>query len=64
MVKYAISRKDSGSHKMPVVDAMIKNKTIDESNLVEIKNLDGALESLEKLEADVFAGKNIQPNLM
>lgn len=52
--KYAISRKGSGSHLMPMVDAMIKNKTIDESDLVEIKNLDGALESLEKLETDVF----------
>ncbi len=52
--KFAISRKGSGSHLMPMVDAMIQGKEIDENNLVVIKNLEGALSSLENNETDVF----------
>jgi len=52
--KYAISRFGSGSHLMPIVDANSKSKKIDESQFVIIKNLDGALPSLENQESDVF----------
>ena len=51
---YAISRFGSGSHLIPIVDATLNNKEIQENQLQEIKNLDGALESLEKGDTDVF----------
>lgn len=52
--KYAISRFGSGSHLMPIVDAIYKKKKIDDDQFVVIKNLDGALTSLANLETDVF----------
>jgi len=52
--KYAISRFGSGSHLMSIVDANAQEKTIEKSQFHVIKNLDGALESLEKQETDVF----------
>ena len=52
--KYAISRFGSGSHLMSIVDAKSKEKSIDTAQFEVIKNLDGALNSLEKLETDVF----------
>lgn len=52
--RYAISRFGSGSHLMPIIDAQYKNKAIDKSQFVLVKNLDGALASLETLESDVF----------
>jgi len=52
--KYAISRFGSGSHLMPIVDATSKNETIDEKQFVIINNLNGALQSLENGESDVF----------
>jgi hypothetical protein len=52
--KYAISRFGSGSHLIPIVDATLNEKIIDREQLVEIKNLDGALSSLEQHETDVF----------
>jgi ABC-type nitrate/sulfonate/bicarbonate transport system substrate-binding protein len=51
---YAISRYGSGSHLMPIVDALFKGKTLENDQFIEIKNLDGALESLSKNESDVF----------
>ena len=51
---YAISRFGSGSHLIPIVDATLNNKEIQTNQLQEIKNLDGALESLEKGDTDVF----------
>lgn len=51
---YAISRFGSGSHLIPVVDATLSNKKITQEQLVEIKNLDGALSSLEEGSTDVF----------
>ena len=51
---YAISRFGSGSHLMAIVDANSKDKTIDVTQFKVIKNLDGALESLQKHETDVF----------
>ncbi len=52
--KYAISRFGSGSHLMAIVDANRKDQKIDKDQFHVIKNLEGALESLEKLETDVF----------
>lgn len=52
--QYAISRFGSGSHLIPIVDATLNNKEIEDDQLVEIKNLDGALNSLENGETDVF----------
>ena len=52
--KYAISRFGSGSHLMAIVDANSKEQTIDEDQFVVIKNLDGALSSLDRLDTDVF----------
>jgi len=52
--KYAISRYGSGSHLMAIVDAYQNGHEIQEDQFVVIKNLDGALESLEKQETDIF----------
>lgn len=52
--RYAISRPGSGSHLMPMVDAFSKGKQLKDDQFVVIKNLDGALSSLEELESDVF----------
>ncbi len=52
--KYAISRKGSGSHLMAIVDANSKGKIIDESQFIIINKLSNAIESLTKLETDVF----------
>ena len=52
--KYAISRFGSGSHLMAIVDASDKNQRILDEQFIVIKNLDGALASLEKQETDVF----------
>ena len=52
--KYAISRNGSGSHLMPKVDALLKGKTLQEDQFKVIKNLDGAIESLNKGETEVF----------
>jgi hypothetical protein len=52
--KYAISRFGSGSHLMAIVHALEHSKTLSEEQFVVVKNLDGALDSLTKLESDVF----------
>jgi len=52
--QYAISRNGSGSHLMAIIDANGKNIKLKESQFEIIKNLDGALDSLEKNETDVF----------
>jgi ABC-type nitrate/sulfonate/bicarbonate transport system substrate-binding protein len=52
--QYAISRFGSGSHLMAIVDANSKNYELKEDQFKVIKNLDGALESLQTLESDVF----------
>jgi sulfonate transport system substrate-binding protein len=46
---YAISRFGSGSHLMPIVDALFKGKKIKQDQFKIINNLDGALASLENL---------------
>ncbi len=52
--QYAISRFGSGSHLMPIVDANAKGFSINENQFNVIKNLDGAIDSLSKVETDVF----------
>lgn len=52
--RYGISRFGSGSHLMAIVDATAHSQTIPKDNFHIIKNLEGALSSLEKLETDVF----------
>lgn len=51
---YAISRYGSGSHLMPIVDGLFKDKTLKKEQFNIIKNLDGALESLSTNQSDVF----------
>jgi len=52
--QYGISRFGSGSHLMAIVDATVNDKVISEDQFTIIKNIDGALDSLQKLETDVF----------
>ncbi|MFK7810318.1 MAG: substrate-binding domain-containing protein [Saprospiraceae bacterium] len=52
--KYAISRFGSGSHLMAIVDANSNGHQLDKDQFEVINNLEGALESLDKLESDVF----------
>ena len=52
--RYAISRFGSGSHLMAIVDANSKGQSINPSQFIIVKNLDGALSTLGKLETDVF----------
>ena len=52
--QYAISRFGSGSHLMAIVDANSKGYTLKKDQFEVIKNLEGALESLRKVESDVF----------
>jgi len=52
--KYAISRFGSGSHLMAIVHALEHSKSLSDEQFVVIKNLEGALDSLTKLESDVF----------
>ncbi len=52
--KYAISRYKSGSHLMAYVNAHKHNLKIKEEDFVVIKNLEGARESMKKMESQVF----------
>ncbi len=52
--RYAISRYGSGSQLMAIVDAIEKNREIKDEQFRIIQDLDGALDSLSKLESDVF----------
>lgn len=52
--QYGISRFGSGSHLMAIVDATVNDRTIKKDQFTIIKNLEGALTSLEALETDVF----------
>lgn len=51
---YAISRFGSGSHLMPIVDALFKGRSIQKEQFSVIKNLEGALQALINNESDVF----------
>lgn len=52
--QYAISRFGSGSHLMAMVDANSKAKVLRKEQFSVIHNLEGAINSLEKMETDVF----------
>lgn len=52
--KYAISRFGSGSHLMAIIDATVNDHKLQKEQFSIIKNLDGALESLELQNTDVF----------
>ncbi len=52
--RYAISRKGSGSHLIPIVDANFQNKQIKDDQFVLVGNLEGARKSLAANETDVF----------
>lgn len=52
--KIAISRIGSGSHLMPMVDAMLKDKKIEEDQFVKVQNIEGAIDSLNRSESDIF----------
>lgn len=52
--RYAISRFGSGSHLMAMVDANVHEHTLNKDQFVVIKNLEGALQSLQAGESDVF----------
>lgn len=52
--RYAISRFGSGSHLMAMVDANVHERTLKEEQFAVIKNLEGALQSLQTGESDVF----------
>jgi sulfonate transport system substrate-binding protein len=51
---YAVSRFGSGSHLMPIVDALFKAKTLQKKQFQIVNNLAGALASLSNNESDVF----------
>lgn len=51
---YAISRYGSGSHLMPIVDALFKGKILKKEQFHIIQNLEGALEALSTNKSDVF----------
>lgn len=52
--KYGISRFGSGSHLMAIVDATVNDRKLKKEQFKIIKNIEGALESLESLKSDVF----------
>jgi sulfonate transport system substrate-binding protein len=52
--KFAVSRLGSGSHLMPIVDALLRDKQINDSQFIPIHNIDGAIESLGKNETEIF----------
>lgn len=52
--KYAISRYKSGSHLMAYVNAHKHQLKIEEEDFVIVKNLNGARESMKKMESQVF----------
>jgi len=52
--QYAISRNGSGSHLMAQIDANGQGIELKENQFEIVKNLDGALSSLEQLDTDVF----------
>ncbi|WP_436517050.1 ABC transporter substrate-binding protein [Ekhidna sp. To15] len=52
--KIAISRYGSGSHLMPIVNAMMQEQTIHKDQFVEVKDINGGIESLNSNETEVF----------
>jgi sulfonate transport system substrate-binding protein len=52
--RYAISRFGSGSHLMAMVDAEVRGCKIEADDFVLVENLDGAINSLNSNQSDVF----------
>ena len=52
--KYAISKMGSGSHLMAMIHAEQRGEKIKPEDLIEVKSIDGALESLAKNETQIF----------
>lgn len=52
--KYAISKLGSGSHLMAMIHAEQRGEKINPEDLVEVKSMDGAMESLAKNETQIF----------
>lgn len=52
--KYAVSKLGSGSHLMAMIHAEQRGEKIDPSDLVEVRSMDGAADSLSKNETQIF----------
>lgn len=52
--KIAVSRFGSGSHLMPIVNAMMEDQQIDQDQFVEVKDINGGIEALNSGKADIF----------
>ncbi|MCX6197917.1 MAG: ABC transporter substrate-binding protein [Bacteroidetes bacterium] len=52
--KYAISKLGSGSHLMAMIHAEQRGEKIGAEDLIEVKSIDGAMESLSKNETQIF----------
>ncbi len=52
--KYAISKLGSGSHLMAMIHAEQRGDKVNPTDLVEIKSIDGAMDSLTKNETQIF----------
>lgn len=52
--RIAISRFGSGSHLMPIVNAMMEDTSIHSDQFVEVKNIEGGIEALNNDLADIF----------
>lgn len=53
-IRYAISRFGSGSHLMAQVDAFMRGEKIEDDQFIPVSNLEGATQSLQNLETDLF----------
>ena len=52
--KIAVSRFGSGSHLMPIVNAMMEDQQINHDQFVEVKDINGGIDALNAGDADVF----------
>ncbi len=52
--KYAISKTGSGSHLMAMIHAEQRGEKITAEDLIEVKSIDGAIDSLSKNEVQIF----------
>lgn len=52
--KIAISRFGSGSHLMPIVNAMMQEQAIQRNQFIEVNDIHGGIKALNTNEADIF----------
>ena len=52
--KIAISRFGSGSHLMPIVNAMMEDQVINNDQFIEVKDINGGIDSLNTNRAEIF----------